>query len=165
MSRQRARPKGLAGWLAVWFGAGLSPVAPGTMGSIAALPPGLLILWLAGPSGWLWLAIAAAVLFPVGVWAANRHDTATGGHDSSEIVVDEVVGQWLALLPAVWPVWWHILLAFVLFRLFDVLKPWPVGWVDRQVSGGWGVMLDDVLAGLWAAALVWVAIYAESQFL
>lgn len=159
----RPRPTGLSGWVAVWFGAGLAPVASGTAGSLAALPLGWLILWATAPSGWLWLALAAVLLFPVGVWAATRHDRATGGHDSSEIVVDEVVGQWLALLPAAWSVWWHILLAFVLFRLFDVLKPWPVGWADRQLPGGWGVMTDDVLAGLWAAALLWIVIYAESR--
>jgi len=157
------RPSGLSGWIAVWFGAGLAPAAPGTAGSLAALPLGWLILWAAAPQGWLWLGIAALALLPIGVWAATRHDQATGGHDASEIVVDEVVGQWLALLPAVWSVWWHILLAFVLFRLFDILKPWPVGWADRQLPGGWGVMVDDVLAGLWAAALLWIVLYAESR--
>jgi len=108
--------------------------------------------------GWLWLGIASLILLPIGAWAAVAYDRATGQHDSSAIVVDEVVGQWLAMIPIAWGLWWHYLLAFGLFRVFDVLKPWPIRWIDRKVGGGWGVMLDDVLAGVLAGVLTWLAI-------
>ena len=161
-----ARPEGLAGWLAVWFGAGLSPVAPGTAGSLAALPFGAAILWAGGASGWLWLGLATLLLLPLGAWAAAAYDRQAGGHDSAAIVVDEVAGQWTALLPAApmtvsGAAWWHYALAFGLFRLFDIAKPWPVGWIDRRIGGGWGVMADDIAAGLYAGALTWLAIWAE----
>ena len=160
------RPVGFAGWLAVWFGAGLSPVAPGTAGSLAALPFGAAILWAGGASGWLWLGLATLLLLPLGAWAAAAYDRQTGGHDNAAIVVDEVAGQWIALLPAgpitvSGSVWWHFALAFGLFRLFDIAKPWPAGRIDRQTGGGWGVMADDIVAGLYAGALTWLAIRLE----
>lgn len=160
------RPVDFAGWLAVWFGAGLSPVAPGTAGSLAALPFGAAILWAGGASGWLWLGLAVLLLLPLGAWAAAHYDRQTGGHDNAAIVVDEVAGQWIALLPAA-PItvfaaaWWHYALAFGLFRLFDIVKPWPAGRIDRQIGGGWGVMADDIVAGLYAGALTWLAIRLE----
>jgi len=150
-------PKDFGSWIAVWFGAGLSPVAPGTMGSLAALPLGGLILWVASPTGWIWLAVASVALLPVGVWAAAGYERAGGQHDSSAIVVDEVVGQWPAMIPIAWSVWWHYLLAFWLFRVLDVLKPWPIRWIDRN-TGAWSVMLDDVMAGILAGGLTWFVI-------
>ena len=124
------------------------------------------ILWAGGAWGWLWLGLAALLLLPAGAWAAARHDRQTGGHDASEIVVDEVAGQWIAMMPVapitvLGTVWWQLLLAFVLFRLFDIEKPWPVGWIDRQTAGGWGVMADDVAAGLYAGVLTWLVIRLE----
>ena len=130
--------------------------APGTWGSLAALP----LAWgLHTLGGFALLAVATALLFVAGLWA-TRELTQSGPHDPPEIVVDEVVGQWIALwslsLPAtlygidilaMWPGW---ISAFVLFRLFDIWKPGPVGWADRQ-DGAWGVMLDDVIAGVFAA--------------
>ncbi len=156
-----ARPAGLAGWLAVWFGAGLSPVAPGTAGSLAALPAGIALLWAGGAWGWLLTGLAALLLLPLGAWAAARHDRRSGGHDAPEIVIDEVAGQWIALMPVAWAVWWQILLAFALFRLIDIVKPWPVGWIDRHLRGGWGVMADDIAAGAIAAGLTWLAVALE----
>ncbi len=133
--------------------------ASGTWGSLAAIPAAWLIHILGGP---ILLLAAAALLFFAGVWAAERYMAETGTEDPSEIVVDEVVGQWIALLPvsvgaahagadiaALWP---GALAAFLGFRLFDILKPGPVGWADRM-EGPLGVMLDDVIAG-WLAALV-----------
>ncbi len=161
-----ARPCGFAGWLAVWFGAGLSPVAPGTAGSLAALPFGAALLWAGGAWGWLWLGLATLLLLPLGAWAAAHYDRQTGGHDAGAIVVDEVAGQWIALLPVA-PIsvsgnaWWQFLAAFGLFRLFDIAKPWPIGWIDRRIQGGWGVMADDVVAGLYAGVLTWLAIRLE----
>lgn len=133
--------------IATWFGSGLIKPAPGTWGTAAALPFAWAIAWFFSP---LWLIVAAILLFPIGVWVANQYDAAHGSHDASEIVVDEVVGVWLvlALVP---PDWLHYLVGFLLFRLFDILKPWPIRWADRKVSGGFGVMLDDVLAAGYAA--------------
>lgn len=149
-----------AGWIASGFGSGLSPVAPGTTGSLAALLP-----WLALRELPLWAHVAAIVLaFALGVWASNIVIGRLRIEDPGVIVWDEFVGQWIALMPLLWIAhnWSWIVAGFALFRLFDVWKPWPVSWADRKVKGGFGVMLDDVLAGLYAAialclALGWVA--------
>jgi len=138
--------------LATWFGSGLLPKAPGTWGSLAALPFAWLILRYGGV--W-WLAAAALAVFLVGWWASNIYVEATGSDDPGAIVIDEVAGQWIALLPAAHGVWWHWLVGFALFRAFDILKPWPVGWADRHVKRGFGVMLDDVIAGVYAAAILY----------
>ena len=133
--------------------------APGTWGSLAALPVGWLLLSLGGPAA---LIVASLALFGLGIWAATVFFAKTGRHDVRQIVVDEVVGQWLPLLavgalPADRSAGWlEYLLAFALFRLFDVVKPWPIGWLDRHVHGGVGVMLDDIVAGLFALACVWL---------
>ncbi|MDR3438287.1 phosphatidylglycerophosphatase A [Telmatospirillum sp.] len=148
-----------AALLATWFGAGLLPKAPGTWGSLAALPFAWVIMAI---GGWQALSAAAIVVFLVGWWAADRVVTDMGVEDPGLIVIDEVVGQWLVLLPVPLEPW-HYLLGFVLFRLFDIAKPWPVSWADRQIKGGLGVMLDDVLAGIYgivvllALSLVWRA--------
>jgi phosphatidylglycerophosphatase A len=127
---------------------GRVPVASGTAGSLAALPllPALAALRARSGAGY---ALALAVLAAIAVWAAGRAEHALGGHDHSAIVIDEVVGMVLAasLVPATWGAW---ALAFVLFRLFDVVKPFPAGHVDRCVPGGVGTVGDDVVAGLYA---------------
>jgi phosphatidylglycerophosphatase A len=153
----RRRPPGLAPWhpgfiLATWFGIGLLPRMPGSWGSLAALPLGWLIREYCGAAG---LAIAAATLFALGCWAASVVASTSAMRDPGAIVVDEVTGQWLALLP-VPPDALLYALGFVLFRLFDIWKPWPVGWADRRVSGGFGIMLDDVLAAVYAALILLV---------
>ena len=133
--------------LATWFGAGRLPGMPGTWGSLAALPFAWVIEVFAGRSG---LVIAGVVLFGIGCWAAERACRSLGKEDPGEIVIDEVAAQWLVLAAAP-----QGLLAyaagFVLFRLADILKPWPASWADRTIHGGLGVMLDDILAGLYAA--------------
>lgn len=140
--------------LATWFGAGLLPKAPGTWGSAAALPPAVLLAHLGGPT---LLAAAAGLLFVLGLWASAAYVRATGENDPGPVVVDEVVGQWVALLPAALDPW-HYAAAFVLFRVFDVTKPWPADAIDRRVAGAPGIMLDDVVAGLYAALVIVVAI-------
>jgi len=141
-----------ASLIAYWFGAGLIRVAPGTWGSLAALPCAWLI---AEGFGQLGLLIAAALLFPAGCWAAGRVGHASGVADDGAIVVDEVVGQWLTLTVApLNPL--AYLIGFLLFRLFDIAKPWPVGWADRRLHGGFGVMADDVLAGVYAALALFI---------
>ncbi len=137
-----------AALLATWFGAGLLPKAPGTWGSLAALPPGLLLLWIGGPA----LLVAAIVVVSVaGVWAGERYAEALGHDDPGAVVIDEVAGQWLALLPCAALGLVEIALAFLLFRAADILKPWPANWADRNIPGGLGIMADDWIAGLYAA--------------
>jgi phosphatidylglycerophosphatase A len=133
--------------IATGFGVGRLPLAPGTWGSLAALPVAWAIAWL---FGWRGLLVAAAVLFAIGWWSAALASRASGIEDDGAIVVDEVVGQWLALVVAPRAIAAY-LVAFVLFRVFDIAKPWPAHWLDQQVRGGLGVMADDVVAGLYAA--------------
>lgn len=133
--------------IATWFGAGLSPRAPGTMGSLASL-----VLWaplvLLQTSWWARLLVAL-VVFLVGTLASNAIIKAGGKEDPQIIVIDEVAGMGVTLALAA-NGWLSLLLGFALFRLFDIWKPWPVRLADRKVKGGFGVMLDDVLAGLYA---------------
>jgi phosphatidylglycerophosphatase A len=144
--------------LATCFGIGWIPVAPGTFASAAALPFG----WALATLGWPSVAAGAVAATGVGIWACGRHARKVGLYDPSECVIDEVAGQWFALLPI--PImariddWWLYAIAFLLFRLFDIFKPWPISAGER-LPGGLGVMMDDVLAGL-AAALLLYAILA-----
>lgn len=141
--------------LATWFGAGLIPKAPGTCGSLAALPFAWAILHFGGV--W-WLAGGIVLVFIVGWWASEIYVNESGLADPGAIVIDEVAGQWLTLLPAATGIWWHWAAGFALFRVFDIVKPWPVGWADRRVKGGLGVMVDDMIAGVIAGALLYVLI-------
>jgi len=128
-----------AHFLALGFGAGLSPKAPGTVGTLVAFP--LFWLLLESPLYWAW-----AVLFlGVGVWACGVTGRALGVHDHGGIVWDEVAA-FLLVLPFAPVSLFGYILAFALFRLFDIWKPFPIGWLDARVQGGVGVMLDDVLA-------------------
>ncbi len=143
--------------IATFFYVGHLRPAPGTWGSLAALPSAWALVTLAGP----WALVAGIVLaYGLGLWATGVETAGKADHDPSEIVIDEVAGQWVALLPvvfgaamrdadllALWPGW---VAAFLLFRLFDITKWGPVGWADRK-HGPTGVMLDDVIAGVFAA--------------
>ena len=147
-----------AGWIASGFGVGLSPRAPGTVGSLIALLPWWLFLQQQSLPVYLGVLLAS---FALGVWAANWVIAKTRIEDPSVVVWDEFVGQWIALLmaPAGWP--W-IVAGFALFRLFDIWKPWPVRWADRELHGGVGAMLDDVLAGLYAFIVLQVAAHTSA---
>lgn len=134
-----------AHFLAFGFGAGLSPRAPGTVGSLVALPLYALLCLL--PPAWFWAWVALALV--AGVWVCDVTGRALGASDHGGIVWDEIAAMWL-VLPFAPQSWWGWLLAFALFRLFDILKPWPIGWLDRKVRGGLGVMLDDGMAALYA---------------
>jgi phosphatidylglycerophosphatase A len=142
-----------ANFFALGFGSGLAPVAPGTFGTLAAVP-----LYLFGLQGLSlpWLLAVIALSFVIGVWLCDVTARNLGVHDHPGIVWDEFVGLWISCiaLPAGWP--W-LLAAFVLFRFFDILKPWPIRWLDSKVPGGLGIMVDDVLAGLFALALLQIA--------
>jgi phosphatidylglycerophosphatase A len=123
---------------------------PGTWGSLAALPCAWVIRSLWGSAG---LAIAAAIVFAVGCWAAGTFAKASGVKDPGAIVIDEVAAQWLVLLAVpLDPLSYAA--AFLLFRIFDIWKPWPVSLADRRVAGGLGVMLDDLLAAVYAVLVL-----------
>ena len=139
-----------AALIATGCGIGLIPVAPGTWASLAALPAGWLIDAAFGITG---LLIAAAVAFAAGCWASARIAETSGIFDPGFVVVDEIAAQLLVLAAA--PRGWRIYLAaFLLFRLFDIWKPFPVNWLDRTVKGGIGIMLDDVAAALYVLLLI-----------
>ena len=134
--------------LAVWFGCGHFPKAPGTAGTVGAIPLYLLLR----PHGLWAVAAAAFVVTVVGVWAAGRVVDRTGLHDPQIVCIDEVSGvlvTWLAA-PATWT---GLIVGFVLFRLLDQFKPWPCRAAEKMPRG-WGVMMDDVFAGVWGAALI-----------
>lgn len=131
--------------VSTWFGSGLLRPAPGTVGSLAALPFGYVIGTYLG----IWGLIAAIVLaFAGGIYAVHQLEKQPGAdHDSPSVVIDEVIGVWIAGIPAAfYPQLW--IPAFFLFRFFDVLKPWPISFLDRKVSGAFGVIIDDMVAGV-----------------
>jgi phosphatidylglycerophosphatase A len=141
--------------IATWFGVGLSPVAPGTMGSLAALPFAWAIeRWLGNPG----LGLAGVALFALGIWASGVYAGRAGRVDPGEVCVDEVAAMWivLALLPM------SLIgygLGFLAFRAADIAKPWPANLADRHVHGGLGIMLDDVLVVPHAALVSWLVLW------
>jgi len=139
-----------AALIATGFGSGLLPIGPGSWGSLAALLAGWFIVAYAGQ---ITLAAAAAVAFVLGCWASARVAKASGVADPRFIVIDEIAGQWLVLLFVPLDGRWYAA-ALLLFRLFDILKPWPIRMVERRVAGGLGVMLDDIVAALYAVLIL-----------
>ncbi|MDA0657021.1 MAG: phosphatidylglycerophosphatase A [Proteobacteria bacterium] len=134
-------------------GVGLFPKAPGTAGSFVAVILAWPIAYFLGVYG---LAIAVCLVSVLGVWAINHYQAETGSHDASEIVIDEVAGQWLTLSVApLEPI--YFVIGFFAFRLFDIWKPWPVGWVDKNMRDGFGVMADDLLAGVYGILILVLA--------
>jgi phosphatidylglycerophosphatase A len=130
--------------IATSFGSGFAPKGPGTAGTLTAIP----MAWGLARLGWWGYLAGLLVITAVGTWAASVFVQTTGTDDDQRIVVDEVAGYLLTLAPvAKTPV--ALALAFVLFRLFDIWKPWPVRWVDRTVGGGFGVMADDLAAAVY----------------
>ncbi|HHH37277.1 MAG TPA: phosphatidylglycerophosphatase A [Epsilonproteobacteria bacterium] len=137
-----------------FFGSGLSPKAPGTVGTLAALPVGAVMILYTGVGTLFMLTIAVAI---IAIFEINKYEKLTGEHDQKEIVIDEAVGIWITLLlsyntaitvsfpsaPIV-----ALVVGFAAFRLFDIWKPSTLGWIDRAVKGGLGVMGDDILAGV-----------------
>jgi len=145
--------------IATWFGSGLLPKAPGTWGSLAAIPFAYIISVYTCPYA---LIFGTVALFFIGIWASDKIEKSAQIKDPGFIVVDEVVGQWIAMLPL--PFLYSLLdsdtfylyfaviavVAFITFRVFDIWKPWPANYVDKNVHGGYGIMLDDVIAGMYA---------------
>ena len=135
--------------LATWFYSGRAPFAPGTFGSLASLPFVYALQYFGGISA---LCAFILVIFIIGVWASDYYAKAVNIQDPGFIVIDETAGQSIALIFAGTNLWLYGL-GFLLFRLFDISKPWPVSWADSKVKGGLGIMLDDVLAGIMAAVV------------
>ena len=132
--------------LAFGFGAGLSPKAPGTMGTVVAV-----LIYLVLPSMPPIIYAGLILLsFVFGIWICAKTAEDLGVHDHGGIVWDEFVGYWITMFMAPSGLFW-VLLGFVLFRLLDIFKPWPIKWADKELAGGLGIMLDDVLAGIMAA--------------
>lgn len=136
----------LATSLATWFGVGFISKAPGTVGTLAALPFAWIIQFLGGSEA---LLTGAIIAFLIGCWASAVYAMETGKEDSGEVVIDEVAAIWL-VLACFSPSLLHYVVGFFLFRVFDILKPWPVSLADSKVKGGFGVMLDDTLAAAYA---------------
>ncbi len=135
-------------------GAGLSPKAPGTVGTLASLPVGVAVLYIFGMETLFLLTLAITI---IGIFEINKYEKLTGLHDQQEIVIDEAAGMWFALMIAIstavtmtypYAEVLAIVLSFAAFRLFDIWKPSTIGWIDREIKGGLGVMMDDVLAGI-----------------
>ncbi len=145
----RPRPSWPITMIATSFGAGLLPKAPGTFGTLTAVPLAYALSF--APNWAFWLAAFLVTL--IGTWAASRFCAAAGTHDDQRIVVDEVAGDLVTLL-ATARTSVHLALAFVLFRLFDIWKPPPVRYIDRHVKGGFGVMADDLAAGVYGALVL-----------
>jgi len=136
--------------IASWFGCGFLPWAPGTWGSLVALP----LAWIIFVCGGRWaLLLAAIILFFIGWMAADRAARGDSDPDPGWIVVDEVVGQWVTLLILPLSVAGYAT-GLILFRLFDIWKPWPVRWIERRCGGGFGIMIDDVGAALYAIIVI-----------
>lgn len=136
-------------FLAFGFGSGLLPKAPGTWGTLVAVPLWFLLAQLPLNS----YLLAIAVLSVVGIWLCGKSSEKLGVHDHGGIVWDEFCGYWVTMILV--PVTWYwALIGFVLFRVFDIIKPWPIKWLDKKVHGGFGIMIDDIIAGLLALAVL-----------
>lgn len=147
--------------IGTWFGCGYWPKGPGTAGSIGALLIAWPLVQYAHFEPWHFLIVAAVGTAPA-IWAASRTAEITNLKDPQIVVVDEVLGQWITLAGAAVLDWQHVLAALLLFRLFDITKPWPVRQLEG-LPGGWGIIADDVMAGAYGA-LVLVALRFMVQF-
>jgi len=142
-------PRRLILCLATWGGAGFLPLAPGTWGSLAALPLGWALSW-SGPWGY---GLGVAAILAAALWSSGPAQDCLGGEDHPAIVIDEVAGQ-LITLAGVALTWQNVLAGFIIFRLLDIIKPWPIRWLSRGPSGSLEVVIDDVMAGVMARLLL-----------
>jgi len=140
--------------IATWFGCGYAPKAPGTAGSLAALLIAIVLNWVGGYGRWTLLLLTAILLAP-GIWSAGVVAKRTNQPDPQIVVVDEVIGQWITLAGAATFNWKTYLAAFVLFRLLDMWKPAPARQFEN-FPGGWGIVADDVMAGVYGALAIFV---------
>lgn len=142
--------------IAVGFGSGLAPKAPGTAGTVVAVPLYLLMQSLPLVS----YLLITTCLFIAGIWICAYTAEKLGVHDHPSIVIDEIVGYLITMVAAP-EGWLAVAIGFILFRLLDALKPWPISWFDRSVNGGLGIMLDDVVAGIIAMAIIQGLVYTQ----
>ena len=162
-------------WLGLGLGSGLPRRAPGTWGSVGGLIVAIPLLSL----GFVPFLIITLLSCVVGIWICGRTSDLMGGHDDPHIVWDEWAGMWITLLPLSYMGvangnFWHnilqpfsiaaLIIAFILFRFFDIIKPPPIGWADKKVAGGLGIMLDDIIAGIMAAAVWLIIVYSFVNF-
>lgn len=140
--------------LACGLGSGAARFAPGTFGTLVAIP----LYWFMQPLSILYYALITLVLFLLGIGLCGYASRKLGVHDHPGIVWDEIVGYLITMFMAPAGLMW-IIIGFALFRLFDIWKPWPIGWLDAKVSGGFGIMIDDVLAGIYAACLLQLLVF------
>ncbi len=144
--------------IATGFGIGRLPLAPGTWGSLVALPAAYYLQLYGGRGA---LLIALLVVLVIGTWASGVAAGASDSEDPGEIIIDEIAGQWLTLM-FVPPDWLPYAIGFVLFRVFDIFKPWPVSYLDTHGTGGIGIMQDDFAAGLYAMLSLHIILFALS---
>ncbi|PHM28159.1 phosphatidylglycerophosphatase A [Xenorhabdus budapestensis] len=138
--------------LATGFGSGLSPIIPGTMGSVVAIPFWLLLVQLPQWGGWLAILLGTII----GCVICQKAADAMQVEDPGCVVWDEFIGMWITLMAIPVLNWQWVLVAFVVFRIFDMWKPWPIRWFDRYVKGGVGIMLDDIIAAIFAVIVIWL---------
>lgn len=141
-------------FLAFGFGSGLAPRGPGTAGTLVAVP----LYWLVADWSLAWYSAFVLVAALLGIWICGAASRQLKVHDHPGIVWDEFVGYWITLwaIPVDW-VW--MLAGFIVFRVFDIVKPWPISYLDRNVKGGFGIMIDDILAGVMACATLHLALW------
>ncbi|MEI6897327.1 MAG: phosphatidylglycerophosphatase A [Psychromonas sp.] len=140
--------------IAVGFGSGLPSIAPGTFGTLAAVPLYYLLSFLSLES-YVALLVISSLL---GFWVCHVTSRDMGVHDHKAIVWDEFVGYWITMVTVPFS-WQWAAVGFLLFRFFDILKPWPISWLDKKIHGGFGIMIDDIVAGLFAAVVLQALIY------
>lgn len=148
----RSKTDLLASWVATLGPLGRMPKAPGTWGSLGAI---LAAPWLFLPFSLPIRGVILLLILVAGTWAAQRMEQILGRKDPGCVVVDELLGQWMTLLPFAVLSFWHLLAGFVLFRIFDISKPWPVRLAEKRIPGGLGVMVDDCLAAIYAGLALW----------
>jgi phosphatidylglycerophosphatase A len=141
-------------FLALGFGSGLMPKAPGTFGTLAAIPVYFLFKDLSLFNYLLFVSIVSIA----GVFICQYTSDALKVHDHPGIVIDEFAGYFITMIAIPFS-WQWMLIGFLLFRLFDILKPWPISWLDKKVHGGFGIMIDDVLAGVFALSIMHIVLY------
>jgi phosphatidylglycerophosphatase A len=142
-------------FLAFGLGTGASPYAPGTVGTLLGIP---LVYLLSQWPLWVYLLVTV-VLIAIGIWVCDKTSKDIGVHDHGGIVIDEVAGYLVTMIAVPVNVW-TLIAAFFIFRFFDIIKPWPIGWLDKQVQGGVGIMVDDLLAGVYGLAVIWIGIWS-----
>ena len=151
--------KNLAKIISTFFYAGLAPKAPGTWGTVAAIP----LVFILNQAGPFWIMGFVLFFLPVAIWACQVYQQEVGGDDPQSVVIDEVLGYAITMtwLPGTWQAY---VAGFILFRILDITKPYPIGKIDRQVKGGLGVMLDDIAAGI-IANIVLQIVYSQTPWL